>query len=406
MRKAGKTGRIDIVDGRSALAARDAPYWRKLASGCHIGYRKLTPTTAGTWVARAYDAESRKQVKHSLGSFDHLPAHQRFDAAKVAAEEWFRHMGRGGSADPVTVKQACQQYVAHIRGKSGIKPEDTTTKCATADDAKARFARWVYHHKIAGIRLPKLTRRYVDAWRQDMAGTLVIINPHAEKPDTRERSGSSINRDMTALRAALNFAHDNGAVTTDMAWRVALRPIQNADRRRNAYLDRTQRKALIEKVPADVGRFLRALSLVPLRPGALASLTAGSFDKRLKTLTVGKDKAGKDRQIRLPNVTAAFFEEQAKDKLPSAPLLRRANGAAWTKDAWKKPIKEAAKAAELSDAVTAYAMRHSVITDLVTGGLDLLTVAQLSGTSVAMIERHYGHFRADIAEAALANLVL
>ncbi len=51
-------------------------------------------------------------------------------------------------------------------------------------------------------------------------------------------------------------------------------------------------------------------------------------------------------------------------------------------------------------------MRHSVITDLVTGGLDLLTVAQLSGTSVAMIEKHYGHLRADHAAAALAGLTL
>jgi len=44
--------------------------------------------------------------------------------------------------------------------------------------------------------------------------------------------------------------------------------------------------------------------------------------------------------------------------------------------------------------------------NLVTGGLDLLTVAQLSGTSVAMIEPHFGHLRADYAAAALATLVL
>ena len=78
----------------------------------------------------------------------------------------------------------------------------------------------------------------------------------------------------------------------------------------------------------------------------------------------------------------------------------------WNKDAWKGPIKAAAAAAELSPSVTAYSIRHSVITDLVTDGLDLLTVAQLSGTSVAMIERHYGHLRADHAAAALARLML
>jgi hypothetical protein len=43
---------------------------------------------------------------------------------------------------------------------------------------------------------------------------------------------------------------------------------------------------------------------------------------------------------------------------------------------------------------------------LVTGGLDLLTVAQLSVTSVVMIERHYGRLRAEHATEALAALAI
>jgi len=42
----------------------------------------------------------------------------------------------------------------------------------------------------------------------------------------------------------------------------------------------------------------------------------------------------------------------------------------------------------------------------VRAGLPILTVAQLSGTSVAMIERHYGHMVQNDAESALAKLVL
>ena len=134
----------------------------------------------------------------------------------------------------------------------------------------------------------------------------------------------------------------------------------------------------------------------------LCALTAGSFDKRLGVLTIGKDKAGKDRRIKLPEATAAFFAEQAKGTLPTAPLFAQAGGKAWNKDDWKRPIEDAAASAELPASTTAYALRHSVITDLVAGGLDLLTVAQLSGTSVVMIERHYGHLRAEHAAAALA----
>jgi site-specific recombinase XerD len=101
-----------------------------------------------------------------------------------------------------------------------------------------------------------------------------------------------------------------------------------------------------------------------------------------------------------------LFAEAAIDKLPGAPLFARANGSAWDKDAWKWPVKAAARAAALPTETTIYALRHSAITDLVTGGLDLLTVAQISGTSVRMIEDHYGSLRADHAAAALAGLAL
>jgi hypothetical protein len=38
--------------------------------------------------------------------------------------------------------------------------------------------------------------------------------------------------------------------------------------------------------------------------------------------------------------------------------------------------------------------------------LDLLTVAQISGTSVAMIQKHYGHLQQERAVDALAGLAL
>lgn len=53
-----------------------------------------------------------------------------------------------------------------------------------------------------------------------------------------------------------------------------------------------------------------------------------------------------------------------------------------------------------------YTMRHSVITGLIHSGLDTLTVAQLIGTSLKMIELHYGHLTRENARTALARLSL
>jgi site-specific recombinase XerD len=118
------------------------------------------------------------------------------------------------------------------------------------------------------------------------------------------------------------------------------------------------------------------------------------------------DKRNKDRKIQLPPETLAMLAIQSKDKLPTAPLFSRANGTRWDKDAWKKSIKEAARTAGLRANVSAYTLRHSTITDLVINGLDLLTLSKLAGTSVAMIERHDGQLRQDVAARALVQLVL
>ena len=64
------------------------------------------------------------------------------------------------------------------------------------------------------------------------------------------------------------------------------------------------------------------------------------------------------------------------------------------------------EAADLPDGASAYTLRHSTITDLVTAGLPLLTIAQISGTSAEMIERHYGHLASDAAVKALGELAL
>ena len=390
---------ISTVKAREALKARHEPHFVKLAKGQYMGYQKLTPTSTGSWIARIRNEETGKQSKRGLGDFEHMTASDRYDAASKAANEWFAHLDKGGTTAAVTVREACENYVAHKRAKGGDGP---------ADDLHMRFTRWVYGNTgLAATELKKLTKAHVEYWRAAMAKTPAKVSRDGrEIPLTRPRAPSSVNRDMASLRAALNHAHDDRHVTTDMAWRVALRPIKNADGRRDVYLDRDQRRALISQARTDVAALLRSLSQLPLRPGALASLTVGSLDQRLGVLTIGKDKAGKDRKIKLPKVTQTMLQEYAKGKLPGAPLLSRADGKAWDKDSWKWPIKAAALAAALPPATTCYAMRHSVITDLVTGGLDLLTIAQLSGTSVAMIEKHYGHLRADHAAAALATLAL
>jgi integrase len=347
----------------------------------------------GTWFVRALNPDTGKYDRKSLGDFGAISGNDTFNSAKRDAEQWAQTVETGGvrAHDMVTVEDACMAYLQD-------KP------CSIAQGILRRH---IFSDKIAKVKLDKLRRHHLADWRKRLEQKPAMVSRSKRGPQVKKnRALSTVNRDMVPLRAALSRVLTPGPPSTDAAWQEALKPHRGADKRRELYLDRDERKRLLSECSSQAQPFVRALCLLPLRPGALANLTAGDFDARTRTLTVGKDKTGKPRQISLPQVIADFINIQVKEKLPGAPIFSRDGGKPWDKDAWKGPIKSAVHSAGLPMATSAYTLRHSVITDLVRARLPILTVAQLSGTSVAMIERHYGHLVHDDAEDALATLAL
>jgi integrase len=307
----------------------------------------------------------------------------RYDAAKAAAEEWFRHLDHGGSTDRVTVKSACEAYVAHLR-------RERTEAAAT--DAEGSFHRLVDDDPIARIELEKLRPAHMTAWRER------IFDRGAR---------TYFNRNLTALRAALNLALDDRKVATDAAWAKALKPLQldPGEGRRTIYLTQADRRKLIEKASKEFKPLLTAWTLLPVRPGDIAKLRVDHLDVKHRILRIPGGKVSA-REVPLPDGALAHFKECARSKLPSAWLIAKADGNPWDRFAWRDSMWEAVGKAKLPRATVAYTIRHSVITDLVVGGLDIFTVAKLSGTSVAMVDRFYGKLRAKHARAALAKLAL
>jgi integrase len=386
---------LSKIGERDRLKARagDEPHWQRLRAGCYVGYRPSKRGGRGTWFARTYDADTSKYSRRRLGDYGAFTGNDVFAQAKRDAELWADRVESGGvRAEKIeTVADACRSYLKDRPGSI----------------AMGVFRRHVYLDPIAKLRLDKLRRHHLRDWRKRLeeAPALVSRNKAGERR-TKLRAKSTVNRDMVPLRAALGAFVPPGAPGTDAAWQEALKPYRGADGRRGLYLDRAERKRLLDAADPAVAPFLRVLCLLPLRPGAISVLCAGDFDKRTRGLTIGKDKNGKPRQIAVPSSLADFLSEQVRGKLSAAPMFARTDGRAWNKDAWKHPVKAAVVAAKLPSGATAYTLRHSVITDLVRGGLPILTVAQLSGTSVAMIEKHYGHLVRNDAEEALAKLAI
>lgn len=69
---------------------------------------------------------------------------------------------------------------------------------------------------------------------------------------------------------------------------------------------------------------------------------------------------------------------------------------------WDEFVRQAAAAARLPSGICLYSLRHSVIAQALTDGMATLDVTRLVGTSIGMIEKHYGHLVASAAKDRLA----
>ena len=63
------------------------------------------------------------------------------------------------------------------------------------------------------------------------------------------------------------------------------------------------------------------------------------------------------------------------------------------------------KRAGVRGTITIYSFRHLWISEMLMAGVDVLLVARMAGTSVAMIERVYGHFRNQSYQEAQASSI-
>jgi site-specific recombinase XerD len=341
----------------------------------------MTTDTPGTWLARFYDGQ--RYAHKPLGDFATLEEKERFDAARKAAEAWFQHLDMGGSTKPHSVKAAGQAYVEKQRAEKGER---------AAHDAEGFLRRLLYSDPIAKVMLSKLSR-------EQMAGHRARVLEYCGG----ERA--SFNRCVTPVRAALNLALNHGWVATDQAWRMALKPFKGAGSRRTLYLNSAKRRELVEKASGEARPLFATLNMLPMRPGEVAALKVENLKAAQRVLEIPTGKT-ESRVIPLTDEALEHFKAYAKGKLPGAWLVSRADGSQWKKEAWRDEVKAAVRKAKLPRATVAYTLRHSVVTDLVTGGLDIFTVAKLAGTSVVMVERHYGHLQREHARSALEKLAL
>lgn len=358
---------------RDRLPIQRDPHYQKLCRGGYLGFRRGPDTWSARY--RGRDKVQRYAALDGVGPND-------FEAAKVRAEEWFAKLGGAAVRAPkrAAVRAALEAYLADLRRHG--RPD-------AAKEALWRFKLAVYKDKLADLPLEATRREDFLEWRDRLI------------PGRQPRS---VNRHVRAVVAGLNRAIEIGHVGNPAAWR--LKPLADdvEDEGETAvFLAAEHRKALVAAASAHAAAFMRGLELTGARPKELAAATVSDFDGA--TLKVSHRK-GRPPRLRVRRVVLSdegikFFASHTRDKLPAAPILTEDGERPWRRHIWAREVraaisahnKEARGKARVPGGVTAYSFRHARISELLqVHGVDPLTVAAQTGTSLAMIEKAYLRF--------------
>lgn len=362
---------------RDRLNPRRDCYWQRLAEGAYLGFRR----GPDTWHAR-FRGRDGKQLYQPLGeALD-------YDHAKERAEAWLSQLGgspvRAAKRD--TVIAALEGYCADLRRHGrpeAAKKAEGEFKTALGFDRKNQC----YTDPLAPLQLEDATTDDFAEWRDRLL------------PGRLPRT---VNRYVRALTAGLNRAHRLGHVGNPAAWRMdALSDSDEADTA--VFLSPAQRKGLIGAASPEAAAFLRGLEFSGARPKELAEATVGDFDGQCVKLShqKGRPPRLRSRYVVLDQDGLVFFKAQANEKVAAAKLFTTTDGRPWRRDQWAQEVRSAiashnrtAKADErVPTEASAYSFRHARISELLQlYGVDPLTVAAQTGTSLRMIERTYFKF--------------
>ncbi len=305
-----------------------------------------------------------------------------YDEAKRAAEAWLAQL----TASPVramrrgTVRTALEAYLAYLRQQR---------RADTAVEVEGRYKSLVWPDEIAEVSLEDLTLDDVTAWRERLR---------------KGRQNRSVNRHVRAVVAGLNKAHALGHVGNPAAWRIESLADDVDDSGETAVLlTAEQRAALIGAADPYLADFLRGLELTGARPGELAAATVAVFDGARLRLSHRKGRPPKlrIRYVTLSSDGVRFFRFATRRKLPAAPIFTEDGVQPWRRHRWGRALaatitahnRKARGKLRVPIKASAYSFRHSRISELLQlYGIDPPTVAQQTGTSLAMIEKAYFRF--------------
>jgi integrase len=277
------------------------------------------------------------------------------------------------------VRDAVADYLTHLDGRASLL--DTRLRL----EAYALPALGDKHvTKLTADMLRNWHRGLASASRRIRGGTRSV---NLKDPEMARRRKVSANRILGQLKAALNFAFQEGKVHSDIEWR-RVKPFPKVNRSRASYLTMTQCRRLINAADPQFRLLVRAALETGCRYGELCRLRVEDFNADSGTVYIRQSKSGDARHVNLTSDGQAFFADLIAGRRGSEPMFRRQ----WNPSEQLRPMRAACERAKIDPPVGFHQLRHTWASLSVMNGVPLLVVAKSLGhADTRMVERHYGH---------------
>lgn len=302
-------------------------------------------------------------------------AYDEWDRLKIAAQNAAQAATVPPVKDEVPVAAIIGLYVAHCRSEArlGRIKEQTVTR---------RISHLVPFLAVIGdLLVTDLKRHHVTEW---------LRNQTTWNATTQSDAAAEVKR-------AMQWAANEG--------RIDKNPIELLRMQRGASRDHVVSVSEYETLLAGVWKqkfarrmvtsfrmVLIALRLSGCRPSEIINAKIEDFDGSTWTIREHKNrkKTKRPRVIYLCPCLVTLTRAAARGR-ESGPIFLAADGRPWKYSDLRKRFERLRDKCDVTKKCVLYSFRHTWITNALLAGIDVATVAEMAGTSIEMIDRHYGH---------------
>jgi integrase len=303
----------------------------------------------------------------------------RSDALK-ALEKVLARLGPGGRAAKMTLAELIEEYL-ELHQAEPVTIAKLRWLLGKATDARGE------------VRLAELSPRDVYAWR--------LTVPEGHRSEATQ-----------ALRQVLNRAVAWGLIDYNPAKRGVPNPVRRSKEKR-PFESWQQIDAIAKHLGPVYGPMVVFAAATGLRPSELFALEHRDVDRSAGVVYVRRAYANsrvKHTKTRLSTraVPLQAIALEAIDRLPLSenPILfaNSRGGRVDFRSFGRRHWKPAQTKAGIEPLRHLYDLRHTYATFALRAGVSVFAVSRFMGSSLAMIDRHYGHLARDSREHAVSLL--